>query len=67
MKVTICKDGITAKDELGNVLEINQLVIKKDRGMNVFFSPNEKFFKVACPSKTVHTAIVLESGKINIV
>ena len=66
MKVTICKNGYTARNEAGKLFEINQLVIKKDRGINTFYSPTERFFMAACPSNTEHLAEILDNGKINI-
>ncbi len=67
MKVTMMRDGISAKDDKGTVYKVNGLVIKKDRGYDAFYPTKDRFFKVACPYNTVHEAVELESGEINLI
>ena len=66
MKVTIRKDGVTAKDQYGNAYSVNGLVVKKQHKNDVFYSIKDRFFKIACPYNTEHEAIVLGNGKINL-
>jgi hypothetical protein len=65
MKVTILKDGVTAKDEEGNIYKVKGITLKKDDGRNEIFYDNEsKFYKVACPSDTVHHADLIKGNEI---
>jgi hypothetical protein len=61
MKVTILKDGVTAKDENGNIYNIKGISLKKINGDgDIFHDKESHFFKVACPSGTYHNAFLSE-------
>lgn len=65
MKVTILKDGLTAKDEDGNIYEVKGITLKKDDGKNeIFYENTSKFYKVACPSGTSHYATLIKGNEI---
>lgn len=67
MKITIGETGITAKDGYGNIFRLNALVIKKPQSsQDAYYLPHERFFQLACPPGTTHTAEVLPNGKVNI-
>ena len=66
MKITVMRDGVSGKDEHGDIYKINGLVIKKDRGSNILYSPDDNFFKVACPYNTSHDATVNEDETVNL-
>jgi hypothetical protein len=65
MKVTILKDGLTAKDVDGNLYKVKGITLKKDDGRNeIFYENTSKFYKVACPSDTVHNADLIKGNEI---
>lgn len=68
MKVLVLKGGKTAKDEEGNIHDINGLELKAlDRKSEpIFYDVKDKFFKAACPEGTTHYATKLLSEKINL-
>lgn len=61
MKVTILKDGVTAKDENGKIYNIKGISLKKINGDgDIFYEKESLFFKVACPSGTEHNAFITD-------
>lgn len=66
MKVTIQKDGKTAKCDKGEIYHIHNLIIRKDKGTDETYPPSSSFFKAACPSGTKHHAEILTGKLINV-
>lgn len=53
-------------DSLGNIHQINGLVIIKADGRHIFYDKEDAFFRSVCAVKTSHDALLLKSGKVNI-
>jgi len=67
MKVTILDNGITAKDENGKVWNVSGINVKKDNHEGkTFYANDTKFFKVCCPIKTPHQAVVVDDKTVSL-
>lgn len=65
MKVTVLKDGVTAKDEDGNIYKVKGITLNRIDGKGTIFHENtSKFYKTACPSDTIHNADLIKGNEI---